>query len=130
MGTTNKELGYYIRKAFATEWGGHCVPTWTVVDVTRYKEYHIAKYGEDAWYHNDGWCEDRKYNEEIADGATHVVRAITGTPWELCDGVDLYFDLSGDLPICVSEIDSPAYQGAPYEECVEWLGELAEPIDA
>jgi hypothetical protein len=130
MTTSMKELGYWIRKEFATDLGGHCVPTWTVVDADRYREHQIAKYGIDSWVGEDDYSDAESHNEHLLDGATHVVRVITGTPWELCDGVDFYVDLSSEYPILVSEIDSPDYQGGKYDECVAWVTELAEPIDA
>lgn len=130
MGIDMKELGYWVRKEFATNLGGHCVPTWTVVEPDTYEKYQIEKYGIDSWVGDDDWSDFEQHSDNIVEGATHIVRVITGTPWELCDGVDFYVDLSGDTPALVSELDTPAYQGASYDECVAWLSELADPIDA
>lgn len=125
----NKSVGYWVRYMFAKEWGSHCVPEWTVVPVSEYRERMVDKYGWDTWADED-WNDEEAHIEHVSNGATHVVRVLLGEHCGMCDGVDLYIrPVPGDVEL-VSEIDSPDWQGGDWEPSLAWLRELAEPIDA
>jgi hypothetical protein len=119
-----KEIGYWLRYNFATEWGGHCVPEWTIVTIEEYIDKQVAVYGE---HMRESINEDRK--DEEYSKVTHIARCLTGAPIELVDGTDVWLDLSGDTIELCRDLDVD-YQGGEYEEAQKWLRNLAEPIDA
>lgn len=121
-----KEVGYWLRKNMATEWGGHGVPLWTMTDVMDYTQKMESKYGAESL--EEG--EDSYIALQLADGATHVVRCVIGCPGDLVDGVDIFIKLDGDIVEQVSEVDSPDLQGADYQEAQSWVLDIGLPIDA
>mgnify|MGYP003408157822 FL=1 len=121
----NRELGYWIRKEMATEWGGHAVPEWTLVPLDRFIEVSTAKYDFDIL-----GDEDFGIQRYVDEGATHVLRCIIGSPIDLVDGSDLYLKIEGDGFELINEVDAPDYNGGDYEGAQKWIRELAEPIDA
>jgi hypothetical protein len=125
----NKEVGYWVRYMFAKEWGSHCVAEWTMVPAKEYRSKQIAKYGYEIWADED-WNEEMRYENQVAQGATHVIRVLLGQHCGLCDGVDLYLALTDEGVTCITEIDTPDWQGGDWKDSLEWLSELAEPIDA
>jgi hypothetical protein len=122
----NKEIGYWLRKEFATEWGGHCVSEWTMTDIADYTAKKVAKYGE--WVLDPS--EESSLLRYTEEGATHVIRCLNGSWSDLVDGVDLYIQIDGSEFHLVSEIDSPDYQGGEYKDAQVWLRIIGEPIDA
>jgi len=41
-----KELGYWLRKEFNTQWGGWAVYEWTITDIDDFAAKQVAKHGD------------------------------------------------------------------------------------